>query len=693
MAEFKAAVEIDVKPSSGSTQSLKGFKAQLRELKLEAQQAVIQFGEFSPEALKAQQAVADLDDKMQDFNDRVKALNPDKFSKVLTITQGVTQGFQAAQGAMALFGSESEDLQKTLVKVQGAMALAQGLEGLGKIQQQFVAIGQTILGPVLNAFKAFGNGARAAIASTGIGILIVALGTIVAYWDDIKKALTGVNKETEKQTKLNQKNIENAEKELEIFEQKVNILKLQGKSEREIEQLRIKAIQRDIDEQVRQFKHLKATQQSQIDATKRNFEYVNTGLKLVYAPIYAMLKIIDLTRRAIGQQSNLANQATEGLTKMLFDPKATEEASNKELDTLSKSIRELESKKAASQLNIQKIDEEASKKSKENLDNRLKTEAQLQAELLALNAHTLEEKINAADAAFKIEADELTKQGVSQVLINQKRDAVLEKVRTDFYEKEKQDAEKRRADELAAQQSANEILIKFYDEYYAQQIINAKKSGASQQEIDALQLQLIQDKLTAARDANQETAALEEQLFNKKKEIADNEKKLNEERAKQAYDSALNGLNAISALNEAFAGKSEEEQKNAFEMDKSLKYASTVLSTIQGTVNAFKTAQDSVITGVFPAYPFVQAAAAAAFGIAQLKKISDTKFQSKSTPSVSGGASAPNANGVPNMAAPRIASSLPSNQLTQERKVYVTEGDISRVQRRVANNQMVSVTE
>ena len=135
MAEFKAAVEIDVKASSGANQSLKGFKAQMRELKLEAQQAVMQFGEFSPEALKAQQAVASLDDKMQDFNDRVKALNPDKFSKVLTITQGVTQGFQAAQGAMALFGSESEDLQKTLVKVQGAMALAQGLEGLGKIQK------------------------------------------------------------------------------------------------------------------------------------------------------------------------------------------------------------------------------------------------------------------------------------------------------------------------------------------------------------------------------------------------------------------------------------------------------------------------------------------------------------------------------------------------------------------------------
>ena len=33
-------------------------------------------------------------------------------------TQGLAAGFEVAQGAAALFGSESEDLQKAILKVQ-----------------------------------------------------------------------------------------------------------------------------------------------------------------------------------------------------------------------------------------------------------------------------------------------------------------------------------------------------------------------------------------------------------------------------------------------------------------------------------------------------------------------------------------------------------------------------------------------
>ncbi len=71
---------------------------------------------------------------------------------------------------MALFGNESEDLQKTMVKLQGAMALAEGLEGLGKVQQQFGAIAKNIKGGVMSAFKALGN--MSTLALGGIGIVL-----------------------------------------------------------------------------------------------------------------------------------------------------------------------------------------------------------------------------------------------------------------------------------------------------------------------------------------------------------------------------------------------------------------------------------------------------------------------------------------------------------------------------------------
>ena len=131
MSTIKTAIELEVKEPN-----LKGFRQQLKQLTLEAQQAVIQFGEFSPEAVKAAQRVAELRDQMDDFNDRVAAVNPDKFAQLNTVVSSVANGFQAAQGAMVLLGGTTQSVEKTFVKLQAAMALSQGLEGLGKVQQQ-----------------------------------------------------------------------------------------------------------------------------------------------------------------------------------------------------------------------------------------------------------------------------------------------------------------------------------------------------------------------------------------------------------------------------------------------------------------------------------------------------------------------------------------------------------------------------
>ena len=132
---IKAAVELEVKQPN-----LKGFRAELKQATVEAQQAVLTFGEFSPEAVKATQRVAQLKDQMEDFNDRVAAVNPDKFAQLNTVVSSVVNGFQAAQGAMVLLGGTTESVEKTFIKLQAAMALSQGLEGLGKMQQQLTQL-------------------------------------------------------------------------------------------------------------------------------------------------------------------------------------------------------------------------------------------------------------------------------------------------------------------------------------------------------------------------------------------------------------------------------------------------------------------------------------------------------------------------------------------------------------------------
>jgi len=176
---LNATIDLTVKKPD-----FKSMKSEIKELTIAAQQAVMQFGEFSPEARKAEAALASARDRMDDFNDRVAAVNPDKFAQLNTVVSGVARGFQAAQGAMALFGNQSKDLEKTMVKLQGAMALAEGLEGIGKVQQQFGALAGNIKGGVINAFKALGN-----ISTLAFGVIGVALTLIIANFDTLKKAV------------------------------------------------------------------------------------------------------------------------------------------------------------------------------------------------------------------------------------------------------------------------------------------------------------------------------------------------------------------------------------------------------------------------------------------------------------------------------------------------------------------------
>ena len=166
----ETTVAVKINASTGGTESVKSLKAQIREATNEATLLAQKFGEFSPEATKAAQRVAQLKDEMDDFKQRVEGLNPDKFQTIGRVVQGVAGGIQAAQGAMALFGSESENLQKSLLKVQGAMALAQGVQGLMDLKNVFGALATA-------AVQSFAT-IKAAIMSSGIGAITLLVGAI-----------------------------------------------------------------------------------------------------------------------------------------------------------------------------------------------------------------------------------------------------------------------------------------------------------------------------------------------------------------------------------------------------------------------------------------------------------------------------------------------------------------------------------
>ena len=696
MAKSTAAIEIEVLPKGSADTTVKNFKQQLREAKIEAQQMVAQFGEFSNEALAAQQKVANLADQMDDFNDRIKALNPDKFARVQTVVNGIASGFSAAQGAMALFGSESEDLQKTLVKVQGAMALAQGLEGLGKVQQQFMAIAKSVGGSVLTAIRGFGTTLKSTLIATGLGAFIVLLGTMVAYWDEIKAAVSGVTGEQKKNLETAQKGVKAEEGKLETLNSQDNILKQQGKTEEQILKLKIaqtKAVITQLENQIAAQEQIKKTQ---VETAKRNQQILQNVIRLITAPLTLILSQVDAIGKTLGKNFQLEEKFSGGLAKLVFDPEEVSKEADKGIEETKKQLLKAKNEVAGYELQVKDIRKKGAETRKAQQDEEYRNRLTREAELAALNTKTIQEQVAAADAQFKTRIADLKKQGYTEVEINKLRDAALEKVREDYAEKLKSDNEKLANQQKADTEAATQNLLKFYDEYYGEQILKAKQSGKTQKEISKdvalIEIQNLEAKINALEETGDATIELENQLFEKRKAIKDKEKEEDIAREKEIqmakYNAINDSLTLISDLYTTFASENEEEQKKAFEVSKAISIAQAIMNTWQGVSAALATKPENEL---YPNQRFVNAGLALVAGLVAVKKISDTKFQSKSTsgnlPNQSSGG------GMQQMAAPRT-STLPTNEaLTQERKVYVTEGDISRTQRRVSNNQSVSVVE
>jgi hypothetical protein len=632
----------------------KSMKAEIRELTVAAQQAVMQFGEFSPEAMKAEHALAQARDRMDDFNDRVKAVNPDKFSQLNTVVSGVANGFQAAQGAMALFGDQSEDLEKTMVKLQGAMALTQGLEGLGKVQQQFRAIFTSIALGAKRAFAAI----RAGIGSTGIGLILVALGAIVAYWDEIKEAVTGVDSEQKKLLADSKAQEKIEQDKLDTLNSQDDILKLQGLSEEEILKLKIKQTSAVITQLEAQLTAQETMKNAQMEAAQRNQDILQGVIRFLTLPLTLLLTTIDQVGKALGQDFGLEEAFSGGLAKMVFDPKSVEKEANVAIAETKKQLNNLKNTNAGYQLSIneihkkgaedkKKLDEDAAQKELDRLEK-------LEEEKKKITEDTLAAEASARDAARQKDLALITDEG--------------ERIQKE-YENKLAALQESQAQELKAVEGNAAAIAAINQKYNDLQIVATA-------EVDAAELKLAEER--AAKQKEIDDKATEDAKKNAEEIIKQEEAK--QEAKDTLYKASVDLANSIAAL----AG---EQTKAGKAIALSVIAADTAMA-ISGALNVTqKPSPDNVATGGL-------AGAAKYIGLAAMiltnaKKARDIlKGGQPSAPTgiqSSGG-------GMPQMAAPQISSTLPQVSGFEQR-VYVTEGDISRTQGRVASLKKVSVTQ
>lgn len=188
MAKVVIGAEVKVSGKEAE-QSVKSFKQQLREANAELIKLSEKFGATSKEAVNAAKKVASLKDAIGDAKELANSFNPDaKFAAFSGAIQGAVSGFSALQGAQALFGSQSKDLEQTLVKVQAALAFSQGINGIFAAKDAFVNLAAVIKTNVISAFGSL----RAALISTGIGALAVGVGLLISNFDKVKKALVNL---------------------------------------------------------------------------------------------------------------------------------------------------------------------------------------------------------------------------------------------------------------------------------------------------------------------------------------------------------------------------------------------------------------------------------------------------------------------------------------------------------------------
>jgi hypothetical protein len=191
---------IDGLTNSGKslTGQLRGLKAELANLEIAGQDGTAAFNDLLIAAAK-------LEDQIGDTRAKVKILASDtfKFDAAVGATQALASGFELAQGAAALFGSESEALNKALAKITAATAVANGVQQLATLIKEESAIKTAVLtgatvayNVVVGTSTGLMKGFRLALAGTGVGLLVIGLVALIENFDKIKDALSGTSDAT-----------------------------------------------------------------------------------------------------------------------------------------------------------------------------------------------------------------------------------------------------------------------------------------------------------------------------------------------------------------------------------------------------------------------------------------------------------------------------------------------------------------
>ena len=616
MAETKT-INLEVQSNLGS------LKSQLREAQAEVAALSEKFGTTSREAAEAAKRAAELKDRIEDAKNLTDAFNPDaKFNALSRSIGGALNGFQAFEGAMGLVGSESEALQKTLLKVQSAMALSQGVQGVMEAKDSFVQLGAV----VKNAFAGMTTASKVFLAS-GIGLVVAALGLLIAKWDDVKAALTPATAQAQRFAASTAESAEAARTALANFDEYEKTLKRLGYTEEDIAEKRKKRFKEAIDKSKQELQAAEKLYKSQ----KRDLESVKTFDKLGLNATGRLFYGDEETAKS--QRKHVADLRQQ-LEKLKNDEYAMREQAK-------------ESKKQKEEDNKAELEQ-----AKKEAQDKAKDAAQKRKDELALIAQYNREATDLFKSEYDKQVRDINEKYAAQIALFKK------------YKKDTTDLEKAQAQELdnALDKSMGKLETLSLEKVQ----LTTKDLGALRGSINT-ELQLKQDA------ANFEIAIL--------KSKADRAAKIEEQANSFKVKSTLDGLAAIASISELFAGKSEKAAKKAFQVQKAANIATALITTYQNATSAYASQFTPIPTPDSPIRGGIAAGIAVASGLANVAKISQQKFEGGSASGGGGGVGGSIPSASPSF---NVVGNSGMNQLAQIQQTpmqaYVVSGEVTSAQ-------------
>ena len=717
---------------------IKGVKGELTELDNS-------LGSFKT---NSEDSLSTFKDAMGDAQDSIEPLKA-KFESVQKVAAGVASGFAAFQGVVALMGVENEKLEKTFVQLQAAMAIAQGIGGLGDlvegVSQAKVAFSKAITS--VKTFITSLKGIKLAIAATGIGALVVAVGMLVEHFWSMADA--------EDKVAENEKKIEdaatNAQKKIKDFKDELEQTSTASKL----------ALNNEL------LKKLNEVGISTTAATKAFEEYQDALDSLSYDEQLEAAKKFQEQVDSIGKEiDNLKKSPIEIKTPTgsyssgsFVGPYAeqivVENEVNKKLEERQQKLKELEAeygeyKKVAIEAtqalqettikNAKEKNDKAEELRKENAQKAIENERKLKEQLDEIQSRAHQKTIDTADEeiaeltkTYKSERDLLVKYGRDTTELTEafliEKQAII-----DRYAKEEEEKEKERlANKFQASVSAyNKNMLNIdLQQDSAENDVNNKEfiespkysklgfeidktqdneSASIQLEIDKLkELMSIREQYHQQRikeidelmnaegiskeDKEQlemEKMALEHQYTEQKKEDSANltkfEKKQEDQRVKDKRLAMKTSLDVASTIASGLVSIFGENTK-----------AGKIAATAQATIDTYKAANSAYasmagIPVVGPALGAAAAAMAVASGVMNVKKIWAVKEDQPNNPSSSDSSAAsqsivrPNislSDVIPAQLTQNVMTDTELSEMNKPTRVYVTEMDISETMNKV----------